>query len=317
MAEVMKVNKEKQSFLTLFEEFKQKAEPLLAKLSELRKSTIFPLLFHLQASIAPWYVSKVYDAIRKLDEKERENVDVIIFSTGGDADTAYHIGRMLHRSVKGELRFIVPRLAVSAATLLVFSGNKILMFSPSELGPIDPQIEVSPRRYVSARSLKEVVELIMDKIVKTERISKSTVEAFLEKLPLLEVVDYERLLKHVEKLAIDLLKLRMISDEQLAKNVAEAFTRRFEYHGKSITVDECMELGLKVEELAGEELDVVWEFSKLWEELAIIRARFGSDIVAMEIGRGLAFIPSEMEEESGAKEESSIDTLLGKLIKSV
>lgn len=314
MAEVMKMNKEEQTFLTLFKEFKQKAEPLLAKLSELRKSTIFPLLFHLQASIAPWCISKVYDAIRKLDEKELENVDVIIFSAGGDADTAYHIGRMLHRSVKGELTFIVPRLAASAATLLTFSGNKILMFSPSELGPIDPQIEVSPGRYVSARSLREAVELIVNRIVLAEKISKSTVEAFIERLPLLEVVDYQRLLNHTEMLAIDLLKLRMINDEQVAKNIATTFVKKFEYHGKSITIDECTKLGLKVDELSGEELAVTWEFSELWEELAMVRAKPGSRIVAMELGKGLAFIPSEVEEEREA-EESSIDMIVDKLIK--
>jgi ATP-dependent protease ClpP protease subunit len=309
----MKMN-EKQTFLTLFNEFKKEAEPLLAKLSELRKSTIFPLLFHLQASIAPWCVSKVYDAIRKLNEKEREIVDVIIFSTGGDADAAYHIGRMLHRSVKGELTFIVPRLAVSAATLLTFSGNKILMSSPSELGPIDPQIEVSPGRYVSARSLQEVVELIVNKIVLAEKISKSTVEAFIERLPLLEVVDYQRLLNHTKTLAIDLLKLRMINDEEVAKAIAEAFVKKFEYHGKSITIDECIKLGLKVEELSGEELAVTWEFSKLWEELAMIRAKSGSRIVAMELGKGLAFIPSEIEKER-ENEESSINMIVDKLIK--
>jgi hypothetical protein len=308
------MNKKEQTFLTLFNEFKQKAEPLLANLSELRKSTIFPLLFHLQASIAPWCVSKVYDAIRKLNEKELENVDVIIFSGGGNADAAYHIGRMLHRSVKGNLTFIVPRLATSAATLLTFSGNRILMCSASELGPIDPQIEILPGRYVSARSLRETVELIIDKIISKERIPKSTVEAFLERLPLLEVVDYERLLDHIEMLVIDLLKLRMINDEQVAKNIADAFIRKFKYHGKSITIDECIELGLKVDELSGEELSLIWEFNKQWEELAIIRAKQGSEIVVMEVGKGLAFIPSEMEEEKET-EESSIDTLVDKLAK--
>ena len=309
------MNEEKQPFLALFNEFKQKAEPLLLKLSKLRRSTIFPLLFHLQASISPWCISRIYDAITKLNEKERENIDVIIFSTGGDADTAYHIGRMLHRSVKENLTFIVPRLSVSAATLLTFSGNKILMCSASELGPIDPQIEVSSERYVSARSLRETIELLIGKIVNASNIPKSTVEAFLEKLPLLEVVNYERLLKHTEMLAIDLLRLRMIENDTVAKNIAEVFVRKFEYHGKSITIDECIKLGLKVEELSGEELAAVWEFSKLWEELAIIRAKPGSKIINMEIGKGLAFIPTEIEEEGIKTEGSPMDILVGKIIK--
>ncbi len=307
------MNEEKQSFLTLFDEFKRKAEPLLEKLSQLRKSTIFPILFHLQASIAPWCVSKVYDAILQLNEKELENVDVIVFSLGGDADAAYHIGRMLHKHVKGNLTFIVSRIAASAATLLTFAGNKILMLPSSQLGPIDPQIEVAPGRYVSARSLREATELIITKIVNAKEIPKSTVEGFLEKLPLLEVVDYERLLNHTMELATNLLKLRMMKeDEKTASRIAEIFVKKFGYHERCITVDECREIGLKVEEPTEEELATIWEFTKLWEEFALLRARLGSKIYSLRIGKGIAFIPAEKEENSEPK-ETPIDVLIEKL----
>ncbi|MGB9693658.1 MAG: hypothetical protein ACPLYF_02325, partial [Fervidobacterium sp.] len=104
---------EENSMLPAFESFRQKAEPLLDKLSNLRKSEVFPMLFHIQVSIAPWCVSKVYDCIAR-KAGEIKDMDVVLFSLGGDADTAFHIAQILNRSVKGELRFIVPRSAASA-----------------------------------------------------------------------------------------------------------------------------------------------------------------------------------------------------------
>jgi len=306
------MSKETLSFKSLFEEFKQKAEPLLTKLADLRNSTQFPLLFHLQTSIAPWCVSPIYDLIAKLKEEERKNVDVIIFSSGGDADTAYHIGRILHREVKGNLVFIVPRFAASAATLLTFAGNKILMASPSALGPVDPQVEISPRRFVSARSLRETFDLLIREIVEHPNLHKSTVEAFLEKLPMAEAVDYERLLEHTEELAADLLMLRMIKDRNKAQEIAKKFVKGFKYHGKNITIDECIELGLEVEELTGEELNLVWEFSKLWENLALITAKAGSEIIPLGIGKGVAFLPTKRAQTT-EDQESLLETIMSKL----
>lgn len=303
---------EEKSFLTLFEEFKQKATPLLEKISQLRKSTIFPLLFHIQASINPWCVSRVYDVLRRLDENELKNVDVILFSLGGDMDSAYHIGRMLHRHVKEKLSFIVPRVAASAATLLTFSGNRILMSSASQLGPIDPQVEVARERYVSARSLCDAVKVVLQGLFNSSDVSKSSVEAFLERFPLLEATDFDRLLKHAKKLAINLLKLRMVKNDTKAEKIAGVFVNGFDYHGRSITIDECIELGLEVEEMKDEVLLVVWEFSKLWEELAIIKAKAKSEIQALELGKGIAFIPIEIETEELGTEETLTEALIGK-----
>jgi hypothetical protein len=305
---------ENSSFAELFEIFKQKGEPLLSKLSELRNTVQFPILFHLQTNIVPWCVSQVYDYVTELENEEKKDVDVIVFSLGGDADTAYHLGRILHKSVKGNLTFIVPRVAASAATLLTFSGNKILMIPPSALGPIDPQIEISPRRFVSAKSLRDTLELFIGKILEKPNPAKSTVEAFLERLPLTEVVDYERLLEHTEDLATELLTLRMIKDIEKAKEIAKKFVSGFKYHGRNVTMEECIELGLQVEELAEEERNLVWEFSKLWENIALITAEEGSDVKPFKIRKGVAFLPIKVAQTTKEK-ESVLETMVSKLSK--
>jgi len=295
-----------------FECFKQQAEPLLEQLSRLRGSTVFPLLFHLQVSITPWVISEIYDSLIEFRSQIDGDADVIIFSRGGDADTAFHISKMFHKMTKGTLSFIVPRVAASAATLLTFGGNKIFMGPPSELGPIDPQIEVTPNRFVSARSLRESVNFFLGEIIEHPNLPKSTVEALLERLPLTELVDYDRLLEHTEELAVDLLRLRMMTNESKAEQIAKKVVRGFKYHGRSITVDDALALGLDVKELPSEQWKLVWEFSKEWETIASITAEAGSDILTLRIGNGIAFIPSRKAEEKG-EEETSLQTILKKL----
>jgi len=285
---------------------------LLEQLSRLRGSTVFPLLFHLQVSITPWVISEIYDSLIEFRSQIDGDADVIIFSRGGDADTAFHISKMFHKMTKGTLSFIVPRVAASAATLLTFGGNKIFMGPPSELGPIDPQIEVTPNRFVSARSLRESVNFFLGEIIEHPNLPKSTVEALLERLPLTELVDYDRLLEHTEELAVDLLRLRMMTNESKAEQIAKKVVRGFKYHGRSITVDDALALGLDVKELPSEQWKLVWEFSKEWETIASITAEAGSDILTLRIGNGIAFIPSRKAEEKG-EEETSLQTILKKL----
>jgi hypothetical protein len=296
---------------TIFDEFKKECEPILEQISKLQNSTVIPLLFHIQANIAPWVTAKIYDRLIRFGNKIKGKVVVILFSRGGDPDTAFLIGKMLNRMTEGNLTYIIPRLAASAATLLALSGNRIIMGPPSELTPIDPQIEISPNRFLSARSVRESCDLIVKEIMKHPEIPKSTVEAFLERLPLTEVVDYELLLEHVKELAVSLLKLRMVKEETKAKQIAEKLVRGFKYHGRSISVDDALELGLNVEELPLDDWNLIWEFHKKWERIATIPAKEGSPILDLSIGNGVAFIPSEEAgKESG--EGSILQSMLTK-----
>ena len=79
------------------------------------------------------------DGFREVAESlEGDSVDVLLHSPGGKAEAADSIVKIL-RGNFNDVRFIIPNLAKSAATMLALSGNSILMDYSSELGPIDPQ----------------------------------------------------------------------------------------------------------------------------------------------------------------------------------
>lgn len=76
-----------------------------------------------------------------------EALDVFVVSNGGSAEAAERIVRLL-RSRFTSLRFLVPSNAYSAATLMCFSGDEIVMTALGTLGPIDPQINGIPARAI-------------------------------------------------------------------------------------------------------------------------------------------------------------------------
>ncbi len=69
------------------------------------------------------------------------DLDIFIHSQGGLPDAAASIVELLRERFT-HIRFIVPFFAKSAATMLVLSGNQVLMTPAAELGPIDPQMPV-------------------------------------------------------------------------------------------------------------------------------------------------------------------------------
>src|SRR5437879_4491909 len=66
-------------------------------------------------------------------------IDVLLHSPGGSAEATESIVELL-RERFSHIRFIIPNVAKSAATMLAMSGEQLLMDERSELGPTDPQM---------------------------------------------------------------------------------------------------------------------------------------------------------------------------------
>jgi hypothetical protein len=87
-------------------------------------------------------VNPLADDIREAIEDtpgKRDKVAVILETNGGYVDSARRIAETLRHHYP-HVDFVVPNHAMSAGTVLVMSGDNILMDYYSILGPIDPQI---------------------------------------------------------------------------------------------------------------------------------------------------------------------------------
>lgn len=74
-------------------------------------------------------------------KNKRENLLVILETEGGSIETTERIADVFRHHYSGEVSFLIPNFAMSAGTILVMSGDRILMDYYSVLGPIDPQVQ--------------------------------------------------------------------------------------------------------------------------------------------------------------------------------
>jgi len=173
------------------------------------------------------------------------SVDIFIISNGGSAETAERIVRLI-RSAFNEVRFIVPHNAYSAATLMCFSGDELLMDRQGTLGPIDPQINGVPARAI-IRAFEQV----------EERLKKEGPQALTAYMPLLAKYDLHLLeiCKSAQEMSKELAKewlstymLRCGEEEPHLAEVVEFFSSydTHKSHGRSIDRERARELGLPV-----------------------------------------------------------------------
>lgn len=97
-----------------------------------------------------------------------DTLDVILHSPGGMAEAAESIVELL-RAKFTDIRFIIPSVAKSAATMLAMSGNQLVIDERSELGPTDPQMQVNRDGHIirsPAHAIKEQFKIAQADIIK-------------------------------------------------------------------------------------------------------------------------------------------------------
>ena len=106
----------------------------------------------------------IHDLLRNINSP---NVDVYIETPGGSGEAAEEIAWCLHDKF-GQVSFVVSGEAKSAGTILVFSGDEILMTETGSLGPIDAQVKIG-RSIVSA---SDYLEWTDDKRNEAEKVGR-------------------------------------------------------------------------------------------------------------------------------------------------
>jgi ClpP class serine protease len=135
------------------------------------------------------------------------DVDMVVESVGGYAQVAELIDRLLRQRFKS-VRFIVPHQAMSAATILVMSGDEILMDHRSSLGPIDPQVPRQGALSYPAQSYLDWLEKAADEEQKTGKLSLVTL-AILQKVTPADIQMAEDATEEARKLVTEWLTTQM------------------------------------------------------------------------------------------------------------
>jgi len=201
----------------------------------------------------------IYDLLRS--RTDLTSVDVYIETPGGSGEAAEEIVRFL-RGKFNKVSFVISGEAKSAGTIIVLSGDEILMTKTGSLGPIDAQVKVG-RSIVSAY---DYVEWVKDKRKEAE--GKGRLNPFdatmVAQISPGELSGVLHALKFAEDLVVEWLtnykfkkwtktETRKIPVTEEMKNtrateIAEKLMdhARWRSHGRSIKIDDLEEIGLKI-----------------------------------------------------------------------
>ena len=182
-------------------------------------------------------------------------LDIILHSPGGSAEATEALVTYLRSKFK-DIRVIVPHAAMSAATMLSCSANRIVMGNHSFLGPIDPQFILQTelgRSAVPAHAILQQFEL-----AKKECSNQALLPAWLPMLrqygPAL-IVQCQLAQDLSESLVAEWLSRFMFSGDLQASEKASGISKAlanhgmFKSHGRFIGRDQAKSLGLVVEDL--------------------------------------------------------------------
>lgn len=197
---------------------------------------------NISSAIEDYDLTGFNDLITNLDSG---SVDIFLVSNGGSAEAAERIVDLV-RNRFSRVRFIIPRNAFSAATLICLSGDTIIMCPSATLGPIDPQIYGIP-----ARSILRAFETV-EKKLKEE--GPSSLTAYM---PLISKYDLHifELCKSAEELSKELAKtwlntymFKSTDAETVVLKIVEVLADfdTHKSHGRSINRNKAKDLGLNI-----------------------------------------------------------------------
>ncbi len=194
-----------------------------------------------------------FDEITRSLTGQTSEIDVLLHSPGGSAEATESIVAIL-RSRFSNVRFIIPNIAKSAATMLAMSGEQILMDERSELGPIDPQFIFSrDNRLVAApaQAIKDQFDTAQEQINGDPAKLPAWVPLLREYGPSL-LAECDNQLALAEDLVSKWLQTYMFAQDAHAeaktKQVGKYLNNHnhFRSHGRRVGMDELQRLGLNI-----------------------------------------------------------------------
>ena len=203
----------------------------------------------LGAKIASDVVRLIYDHLIDLPSNT-ENIDLFIYSAGGDGAVPWKIIPML-REFCNNLCVLIPFRAYSAATLIALGADKIIMGKKAELGPVDPSIssvfhpENEFRKNtplaIGVEDVTAFVNFVKEKVQITDQTALgSAINLLIEKVGPLALGNLTRFYFHNRMLIEKLLKTHQqkVSQDTI-KHITDFLTEKAYFHGHSINRQEA------------------------------------------------------------------------------
>jgi len=202
-------------------------------------------------SITDEDIQAFMEAIAGLQGKE---LDLIIHTGGGSAEATDAIVSYLRQKFN-HIRIIIPQAAMSAGTMLACSADMIVMGKQSSIGPIDPQFILQTS--VGLQAIP--AHAILEQFKKAQEDCSANPKNLNSWLPMLSqygpalLVRCQDQIDFGKELVGNWLKAFMFKREgpDVPDQIADYLSNHanFKTHGKHISIEKAIEIGLKVESL--------------------------------------------------------------------
>lgn len=217
-----------------------------------------------------------------------QNVDLLLHTVGGTIDAAEKLIRMVRGRVdSATLRIIVPEFAKSAGTLMVLGADRVVMSDMSELGPIDPQIQLFDQ-WQSVQNYLDAYETHYEAL--SDEPGNVGAQVLLGKLDPVAYKLCEAAKNRARQSAETVLRNGMFRDNDgnWSRTVEELLdTKRWLSHAQMISWEDARDLGLTVHYLDywTDEWQAFWELY-CHQSLAIgdRQKLYESDYVSQVVG---------------------------------
>ncbi len=210
---------------------------------------------------------------------DSRKVDLLLVSQGGDAIVSWRIINLLRERFE-EVDVLVPYVAQSAATVLSFGADHIVMHPFSCLGPIDPQITIqsdslqTPPKTFSVEDIQAYLEFVKNDLGITASknsaadpeppgFNPNVLDHLVKELSPTQIGIVKKSMKLSEGLAEKLLLLHMTDTKQVESIVKKFNTMT--HHGYTIGRKEAKESGLPVEYPSEQLEKLMWA---VWTDLS-------------------------------------------------
>ena len=238
----------------------RRQHPLLAYVTSKRPGIVAHM-----ATDALAYVIKQLDAL----PDGTKHLDFLIASNGGDPMVAWRVLTLMRERLgeNGEVSVLVPQSAYSAATLLAFGANHIVMHPNGHLGPVDMQIttydEAGFPRQFSTEEVTAFLDFVRDNLrITDQQHLRALFEMTCKEVTTLGIGFTARSSKLAVDLGQHLLQMHMKGEEAGAKArlIVENLSKKFQHHGYPVSRTEALDLGLPVNKERDVDLEkLMWE----------------------------------------------------------
>lgn len=184
-------------------------------------------------------INAFMEAVYKLDKSK--GVDLILHTPGGDIAATEKIIDYLHSIFNGDIRAIIPQMAMSAGSMIAVSCKEIMMGRQSCLGPFDPQIGG-----VACQSVLKEFEKAKEDIRQNPH-ALGLWQVIFSKYNPTFLVTCEQATELSDDLADEILS-KNFPDKNTRKNILKAFNNNTttKVHSRHISKDKCKSVGLNI-----------------------------------------------------------------------